>query len=73
MGLITHIRHFVTGVFFLTASILLFLGLVMILPVGPGGYNQSTIEKVLPVVFICVGLLLLGGIAWILSRQRVKK
>jgi hypothetical protein len=53
-------------VFFLTASILLFIGLVMILPVGPADYSQRAIEKVLPVAFILVGLLLLGGVAWIL-------
>jgi hypothetical protein len=63
------LRRFLLDIFFIAASFLLYSGLAMLL-LTPGGYHESIVEQLLPLVFILMSLLLGWGIARILRRPQ---
>jgi hypothetical protein len=61
------LRRFLVGVFFIAASFFLYLGFAIWL-LTPGGYHESAVEQLMPLVFILVSLLLVWGIARMLRK-----
>jgi hypothetical protein len=61
-------RPLVLGIWFLVASVFLYLGIAMNL-LDPGGYHKSRFEIAIPlVIFVSPALLMTFRIAWMLRR-----
>jgi hypothetical protein len=67
MALPRGLRFFLVGLLFIAASFLLYAGLAMLL-LTPGGYNESALEKAMPLSLILVALLMAWGIARMLRQ-----